>query len=179
MSIYYSFIVRPSNIMDETSAKKVYAVAQSKKTLTLRAIAQHLASHQSPYSEGTIMGLLTDAVKCITENLLEGNRVDMWDLGTFYVTLSCKGASSSEEFTTSLIKRVNLRWKTSGRMYAELQQASFERVPTIELTEDAKKTMAERADVKMGVSDTSGGDTSGEGGSGDDPGDGGGGSVEE
>ena len=167
MSLNYSFSVHPSIPGDKNSDKKVYAIVQSKETLTLRDIAAHISEHNSVFSEGTTLGLLVDAVKCITENLKLGNRVDMWDLGTFYVTLSCDGVDSSEDFNEALIKEVNLRWKTSEMMYDALQRVDFKRIATRDLQAAALKIMSENANTSIN------GSTGGDGGD-DDP-DGGGG----
>ena len=164
--VHYSFTVRAANPSEKDSTKKIYAVAQSKETMSMRDIAQHIAEHNSVFSEGTILGLLTDAGKCILENLKSGNRVNLWDLGTFYITLSCEGAETAEDFSTSLIKHVNLRWTTSKAMENALQNVTFGRMPTIELTDAARKTMSEKANESVGApSDTGGG--SGGSGSGD------------
>lgn len=161
MSLNYSFTVRAANPSEKNSEKKVYATVQSKETLTLRDIAAHISEHNSVFSEGTTLGLLVDAVKCMTENLKMGNRIDMWDLGTFYVTLSCEGASSTEEFNESLIKEVNLRWMTSDTMHAALQSAGFNRVATRDLQAVALKTMSDKANTAIG---NNGGSGSGSGG---------------
>lgn len=157
MSLNYSFVVRLTNPSDKNSEKKLYAIAQSKETVTLRAIAKHIAEHNSVFSEGTILGLLVDAVKCMTENLMQGNRIDMWDLGTFFVTLSGEGSDSAEAFNESLIKRVNLRWQTSEAMQTALQHVDFTRISTRELQEAALKTMSENADKSLGVTPESNG----------------------
>ena len=161
--LYYSFSVHTANPSEKDGAKKIYAIAQSKETKSMRDIAQHIAEHNSVFSEGTILGLLTDAGKCILENLKAGNRVDLWDLGTFYFTFSCEGAETAEDFTTSLIKHVNLRWKTSKMMDTALQNVTFERMPTIELVDAARKTMSEQANESVGAPSDSGDDTGGSG----------------
>ena len=168
MSLQYSFTVRPANPSEKDGAKQIFAVAQSKETVTMRSLAKHIAEHNSVFSEGTILGLLTDAGKCIVENLKQGNRVDLWDLGTFYVTLRCEGVDSAEDFSTSCISHVNLRWKTSDEMQTTMQNVTFERVPTLKLTDDARKLMSQNANENVG----SGGSGSEGGGSGTgDPGD--------
>ena len=162
MSLNYSLTVRHTNPSDKNSEKKVYAMAQSKENVTLRTIAKHIAEHNSVFSEGTILGLLVDAVKCMTENLMQGNRIDMWDLGKFYVTLTGEGADSVKEFNDSLIKRVNLRWKTSKDMHKALQNVGFTRISTRELQGESLKTMSENVDKSLGVTpesdDNGGGD---------------------
>lgn len=167
MSIYYSFTVRPVNPSLTDGDKQIYAIAQSKESVTLEEIAEHISEHNSVFSTGTTLGLLTDTVKCITENLKMGRRVKLSTLGTFYITLSGGGAEKAEDFSTSLIKHVNLRWKTSKKMDAALQDVTFERVPTIELVDAARKTMNQQANENVGTTgNTDGGDNSGGNGGG-------------
>lgn len=161
MSIAYSLVGRLTNPSDKNSEVRVYPVAQMKKQVFLRDIAEHLADHGSPYSVGTILGLLTDAVHCMVENLKEGNRVDMEDLGDFFVSLSSDGAESSAKFRESMIKKINLRWQNSERMEKAMQGVGLEFVPALNDLADAKRKTKERADLAAGVEpgeDAGGGD---------------------
>ena len=42
-----------------------------------------MSNHNTPYSKGAIMGMLTDMVGCIKELLLEGKNVKIADLAIF------------------------------------------------------------------------------------------------
>lgn len=121
MSIRYSLLPRSSSPRDDKAPRLIYAAAQSTETIGLRAIAHHLASHNSVFSEGTIIGLLTDFQHCILEQLQRGARVDLEVLGAFYTTLQGRGAKSYEEFTPDLIDRVNIRWRPSREMEQAIQ----------------------------------------------------------
>ena len=76
MAIKYSYVPRSSNLSDADAKWLIYAAAQSTETINLQQIARHLSSHNSPFSEGTIIGLLTDFQKCIVEHLKRGARGD-------------------------------------------------------------------------------------------------------
>lgn len=169
--IFYSLTTRAVNPGNTESAKKVYAVAQSKETLTLEKIAEHISEHNSVFSTGTVLGLLTDAVRCMTEHLENGNLLDMGSLGTFRVTLSGEGAETAEEFTTALIKKANVRWLPSKKIRTSMQNATYRLMPTIELTDEARKTMRGNVNEAVaaggGGSDTPGGGTPGGSGSSD------------
>ena len=130
MAINYSFVVRSENLAEKSKKRLIYAAAQSKETVTTRDIAQHLASHNSVFSEGTIIGLLQDAQKCIMERLLDGARVDLDDLGAFFTTIASHGAKSAEDFDESLLKKVNLRWKPSKRMTNAFKDVELQHVLT-------------------------------------------------
>ena len=167
--IYYSFSYRRVNPSDAESAKKVYAIAQSKETLTLEKIAEHISEHNSVFSAGTILGLLTDAVRCMTEHLINGVLLNMGSMGTFRVTLTSKPADSTEEFTSSLITSANVRWTPSDKIKKGMRDATYKLMPTIERTDKARKEMCEVVDGEVGAStgNNGGGDNGGDNGSGD------------
>jgi len=102
----YSRAARLSKPNDKQSEKKIYAVAQSDETINLNHLATHMAEHTSPFSVGTIKGVLADAVGCIVELLCQGKRVQLEGLGTFFTSLKSKGADSTEEFTAANITAV-------------------------------------------------------------------------
>lgn len=152
MAINYCFVVRLASIYGRTKKKLVYATAQRKQTLTTRDIAKHIASHNSVFSEGTIIGLLQDAQRCIMEHLIHGDRVNLDDLGAFYTSIASRGAESAEEFDESLIKSVNLRWQPSKRMMQAVKNVGFNCVPTRAEQRKAKKKMAEMANEEVNSS---------------------------
>ena len=126
MSIKYSLLLRSSNPRDDHAPRLVYAAAQSTKTVSLKQIARHLAAHHSVFSEGTIIGLLTDFQRCILEQLQNGARVDLEVLGAFYTTLQGRGAGDAEEFTPDLVDRINIRWRPSREMERAIQRTPLE-----------------------------------------------------
>ena len=102
----YSRAARLSKPNEKTSEKKIYAVAQSDETINLNHLATHMAEHTSPFSVGTIKGVLADAVGCIVELLCQGKRVQLEGLGTFFTSLKSTGADSTEAFTAANITAV-------------------------------------------------------------------------
>ena len=67
-----------------------YAKAVSLETMSLRDMAKHIASHGSPFTVDTIMGVLEAFRNCCIEQLLESKKVKVEGLGTFYVTIANK-----------------------------------------------------------------------------------------
>lgn len=130
MAVNYSYVVRLAKVSEKEQGRRVYAAAQSTETVTTRDIARHIAAHNSVFSEGTIIGLLQDAQKCIMERLLSGARVDLDDLGAFYTTIASRGAACAEDFDLSLVKSVNLRWKPSKRMKQAIKNVELRPVAT-------------------------------------------------
>ena len=70
---------------DSTSEQygKAYARVDYKEQYDVTKLSKHMSEHNTPFSEGTIRGILTDAVKCIRELTLGGNTVKIEDLAIF------------------------------------------------------------------------------------------------
>lgn len=96
------------NPLDETAAPKAYAKAQMRELMDTAMFINHLSNHNGGFSRGTISGVLSDTCTCVVEQLLEGKKVQLGELGFFWISLSCKGADSMEEFTAANIDGVNI-----------------------------------------------------------------------
>ena len=105
--IDYSVYLQP-NPIDETAAPKAYAKAQMRELMTFTKFVNHIASHNGVFSRGTVKGVLSDAVACLVEQLLEGKKIQLGELGNFWLSLTSTGADSMESFSASNIKEVNI-----------------------------------------------------------------------
>ena len=76
-----------------------FARAASDETLNLEALSEHMHSHNCPYSQGTILGVLRDAVKCTKELLLEGKKVKFDNLALFSVGIKGTGAENQKDYS--------------------------------------------------------------------------------
>lgn len=149
MSIRYSLLKRSSSPRDDNAPCLVYAAAQSTETVNLKAIACHLLSHNSVFSEGTVIGILTDFQRCMLEQLQHGARVDLDVLGSFYTTLQGRGVNSYEEFTSDLVDRVNIRWRPSHEMEKTIQHTPLVHTINRASQRRAKKQMAENVNRQV------------------------------
>lgn len=71
--------------------RKWYVHPVQKETFGIREMAQHMEEHNTPFSAGTIEGILTDFVKCIREQILNGNTVKIDDLAIFKLSIESNG----------------------------------------------------------------------------------------
>ena len=80
---------------DSTSAQygKAYARVDYKEQFDVNKLAKHMAEHNTPFSEGTIRGILTDMVKCIRELTLNGNTVKIENLAIFKASVKSNACS--------------------------------------------------------------------------------------
>ena len=68
-------------------AGKLYARVSYKQAMTIQDMARHMAEHNTVFSEGSILGVLTDFVKCVREMVLMGNTVKIENLAIFKATV--------------------------------------------------------------------------------------------
>ena len=72
---------------------KHYPRVSYKQTLNIHDMAVHMAEHNTPFSEGTIEGILRDFVKCVREQTLNGNTVKVDNLAIFKVSVMGNGCT--------------------------------------------------------------------------------------
>ena len=72
---------------------KYYPRVSYKQTMNIHDMAKHMSEHNTPFSEGTIEGILRDFVKCTREQTLLGNTVKVDDLAIFKVSVIGNGCA--------------------------------------------------------------------------------------
>ena len=92
----------------ENAVEKAYAKNQVSEIWTLEKFAKHISDHNGVYSRGTVKGVISDMCECLVEQLLNGNKIQLGELGTFGISISSVGADSIEKFTARNIKAVNI-----------------------------------------------------------------------
>ena len=161
---------------------KYYPRVSYKQTLNIHEMAVHMAEHNTPFSEGTIEGILRDFVKCVREQTLNGNTVKVDNLAIFKVSVMGNGCTELYDAATdkTISASIGTLVKTdkTGPAVQSLKllaQATGEYTRE-ELNKDGKlgwtdKAAAEIATAKAAANSSqgnspSGGSTTGSGGSG-------------
>lgn len=138
--INYSTCMR-GNPTDQDAPKKAYANAQYSNVMTLDKFCNHIATHGCVYSRADIQAIVILAVDCLREQLLNGQQIQLGDLGVFSNTLRSDGAESLATFTVDNITEVNVLW-TPGPRFGNLRQdAEFQLVPTRKAAAEVIKAM--------------------------------------
>ena len=70
---------------------RYYAYADNETPMTLEGLADHMSHHNTPFSKGTIIGILKDMVSCIRELNLSGQPVKIDGLAIFSTHIENKG----------------------------------------------------------------------------------------
>ena len=153
----------------------------SDETIGLEELAAHMASHNTPYSKGAILCMLTDAAACTKELLLLGKNVKFADIAIFSLGLKVKGGAPTKENynVAKYILGLKLRARATGELKTENLDTSIKLInlaaPATENPDDAGKD-----NPSGGGSQTTGGGGSqtGGGGSTDNTQQGGGGTTD-
>ena len=88
IELYLSKVTENS---ESEQAGKLYARVSYKQAMDLHDMAHHMAEHNTAFSEGLIVGVLTDFVKCVREMVLNGNTVKVGNLAIFKATVESNG----------------------------------------------------------------------------------------
>ena len=134
----------------------------SDETIGLEELAEHMASHNTPYSKGAILGMLTDAVGCTKELLLLGKNVKFPDLAIFSLGLKVKGgADKKEDWTVAkYIEGLRLRARATGELKTSNLDTTIKRVDVV--TSSSSKNPSD--DGTTGDTTPGGGNTTPSGG---------------
>ena len=92
---------------------KYYPRVSYKQTMNIHDMAVHMAEHNTPFSEGTIEGILRDFVKCVREQTLNGNTVKVDNLAIFKVSVIGNGCK--ELYDADLDKTITASIGTIGK----------------------------------------------------------------
>ena len=137
----------------------------SDETIGLEGLAAHMASHNTPYSKGAILGMLTDAAACTKELLLLGKNVKFADIAIFSLGLKVKGgAPTKEDFSVAkYILGLKLRARATGELKTENLDTTIKRIDLV-TTSSGTPGDTDKNNPSGGGSQTTGGGSQTEGG---------------
>ena len=109
----------------KTEVQYAFAIAQYTDVITIEKFARHISTHGSVYSRADISAILYLAVDCMREQLLEGKKIRLGDLGDFSIILESKGAETADKFTSQNVTGVNVLWTPGTEFKNLLADAEF------------------------------------------------------
>ena len=105
--------ISQNKIVGSAAYGKYYPRVSYKQTMNIHDMAVHMAEHNTPFSEGTIEGILRDFVKCVREQTLNGNTVKVDNLAIFKVSVIGNGCK--ELYDATLDKTITASIGTVGK----------------------------------------------------------------
>ncbi len=122
-TLKYRKVERTPQVGKDAGKKKYYATAVQDRTMEFEDFVTHIAEHNSPYSRGTVHGVLMDTLDCLQELILDGKSVRFSDLGLFSLDMSSRGEETAAKVSAQSIEGVHLILRnTKGWSNAELKK---------------------------------------------------------
>ena len=109
----------------KTEKQNAFAISQYTDVMTIEKFAKHISTHGCVYSRADISAILYMAVDCMREQLLDGKKIRLGDLGDFSILLSSKGAESGDKFTSQNITDVKVQWEPGQEFKNLIVDAEF------------------------------------------------------
>ena len=116
------------NPLDSTEPKKAYAKCLTINNVSHEQFVKNVAEYSRIYMRGNIMGMLSNCVERLTMHLAHGDRVTIDNLGTFSLSLKCKGAPTEAAFSNKNIKEVNIVFTPCKSLKEKLATAEFKQI---------------------------------------------------
>ena len=150
----------------KTEKQNAFAVAQYTGVMNIDKFARHISSHGSVYSRADIAAILYLTVDCMREQLLEGKKIRLGDLGDFSVSLSSKGVEDPNAFNAQNITGVKVIWEPGAEFKSLRDDAEFNLVASRDAQAAVIKAIKQgkdNVDISKPASPSTGGTTEGGG----------------
>ena len=132
IELYLSKVTESS---ESEQAGKLYARVSYKQTMTVQDMAEHMAEHNTAFSEGTITGILIDFVKCIREQVLNGNTVKIDNLAIFKATVEGNGLETMYDADADKVATATIGSLPRDRISPMMRRASVRNRNTSDFSE--------------------------------------------
>ena len=172
-TLKYRKITRTPQSGENANKKMWYATTVTDREVSFEDFVTHVSEHNSPYSRGTVHGVLMDTLDCLQELILDGKSVRLADLGLFSIGMTSKGVESKDKVSAASVEGVHLILRnTKSWSNAELRKkCRIEEYNAYGNTENTGTTEGGGTTPGGSNSGTQGGNTEGGGtqGSGSNP----------
>lgn len=116
--------VQRRNPSDKNAPMKWHPVQNTIEQMDETEVAEMIADETTLNPAEALMAV-RQFPKVLRYALLNGKSVRMGNWGSFYPTLNTTGADTKEQLTAANIKKVNMVFKPSDALKADLQKATF------------------------------------------------------
>ena len=107
-NIKYRKVKRTPQTGENAGKELWYATVVTDREMNFEEFVDHISSHNSPYSRGTVHGVMMDMLDCLKELILDGKSVRLGDLGLFYIGLKSHGELTKEKVSAASVEDIHL-----------------------------------------------------------------------
>jgi len=89
---------------------KTYGRLVYQDTMNTSDLCRHMMKHGTIFTSDVVKGVVERFIMCFEELLLEGYKIKLDGLGTFYLTASTEGVVDEKDFSASNVKAIHVRF---------------------------------------------------------------------
>ena len=89
---------------------KTYGRLVHQDTMNTSDLCRHMMKHGTIFTSDVVKGVVERFIMCFEELLLEGNKIKLDGLGTFYLSINTEGVSDREQFTANNVKALRIKF---------------------------------------------------------------------
>ena len=112
-NIKYRKVKRTPQTGENAGKELWYATVVTDREINFEEFVDHISSHNSPYSRGTVHGVMMDMLDCLKELILDGKSVRLGDLGLFSIGMSSHGEVSRDKGSAASVEGIHLLVKNT------------------------------------------------------------------
>ena len=104
-------IKKYKNTNDKSAAfGKTYGRLVHQDTMNTSDLCRHMMKHGTIYTSDIVKGVVEKFINCFEELLLEGNKIKLDGLGTFYLSANTEGVADEKDFSANNVKAIHVRF---------------------------------------------------------------------
>ena len=107
-NIKYRKVKRTPQTGENAGKELWYATVVTDREMNFEEFVDHISSHNTPYSRGTVHGVMMDMLDCLKELILDGKSVRLGDLGLFSIGMKSHGELTKEKVSAASVEDIHL-----------------------------------------------------------------------
>ncbi|MBL1006185.1 MAG: hypothetical protein JJO71_21370 [Escherichia coli] len=107
-NIKYRKVKRTPQTGENAGKELWYATVVTDREMNFEEFVDHISSHNSPYSRGTVHGVMMDMLDCLKELILDGKSVRLDDLGLFSIGMKSHGELTRDKVSAASVEDIHL-----------------------------------------------------------------------
>ena len=89
---------------------KTYGRLVHQDTMNTSDLCRHMMKHGTIFTSDVVKGVVEKFIQCFEELLLEGNKIKLDGLGTFYLSINTEGVATEKDFTANNVKAIRVKF---------------------------------------------------------------------
>ena len=89
---------------------KTYGRLVHQDTVNTSDLCRHMMKHGTIFTSDVVKGVVEKFIQCFEELLMEGNKIKLDGLGTFYLSINTEGVVDEKDFSANNVKAIRVKF---------------------------------------------------------------------